>query len=69
MLHAGNAMLMEAVRGFWDGGWYNDVMTEPVPIEDGHFTLGTTPGLGATLREDLFSNPQVRRESSKVRGR
>jgi L-alanine-DL-glutamate epimerase-like enolase superfamily enzyme len=65
MLHAQNAMLMEAVRGFWDGGWYNDVMTEPVPIEDGHFTLGTTPGLGATLREDLLSNPQVRRESSK----
>lgn len=64
MLHLGNGMLMEAVRGFWDGGWYNDVMTEPVPIVDGHFTLGSAPGLGAALREDIFSNPQVKHETS-----
>ena len=34
MLHIPNAMIMESVRAYWaNGGWYNDVVTQPLRIE------------------------------------
>ena len=51
MLHIPNAMIVETVRAYYDG-WYNEVMTEPIPIRDGMITLAeqTGPGHGAARR-------------------
>src|SRR5579864_3200872 len=42
MLHIPNAMIMETVRAYYDG-WYNDVMTERIPISNGMLTLPEKP--------------------------
>ena len=59
MMHIPNAMIMEAVRGYWDEGWYNDVTTTGIPIRDGLLTLPNTPGLGTALREELLARPDA----------
>jgi L-alanine-DL-glutamate epimerase-like enolase superfamily enzyme len=64
MLHVPNAMIQETVRGYWDDGWYNDVMTERLLIEDGHLTLAGKPGLGTALREDVPQRPGARVETT-----
>jgi L-alanine-DL-glutamate epimerase-like enolase superfamily enzyme len=56
MLHIPNAMIQEVVRGYVDG-WYNEVLTEPLSIEDGHLHLNGKSGLGASLRPELLSRP------------
>jgi L-alanine-DL-glutamate epimerase-like enolase superfamily enzyme len=56
MMHIPNAMIMEMVRGYVDG-WYNDVVTDRMRIEDGLLTLGGKPGLGTALHEDFASRP------------
>ena len=58
MLSIPNAMIMETVRGYVDG-WYNDVVTDRIPVADGHLTLPVRPGLGTSLREDLFTRPNA----------
>ncbi len=58
MLHIPNALIMETVRGYVDG-WYNDVVTDRIPIADGHLALPARPGLGTKLREDLLSRPDA----------
>jgi L-alanine-DL-glutamate epimerase-like enolase superfamily enzyme len=63
MLHIPNAMIVETVRAYCDG-WYNDVMTEPVPIHDGAISLGEKPGLGVALREEVLKRPDVHIEFS-----
>jgi L-alanine-DL-glutamate epimerase-like enolase superfamily enzyme len=64
MLHVPNAMIQETVRGYWDDGWYNDVMTERLQIEDGHLSLAGKPGLGTALREEVIRAPNARTETS-----
>jgi galactonate dehydratase len=56
MLHVPNAIIQEIVRGYVDG-WYNDVLTEPFLLEDGHLRLNGKPGLGMSLRSDFTSRP------------
>ena len=63
MLHVPNAMIMETVRGYYDG-WYGDVMTERIPIADGMLSLPETPGLGTALREEVLKRPDVHVEVS-----
>ena len=58
MMHIPNAMIQEVVRGYVDG-WYNDVLTDPLVIDDGQLRLNGKPGLGTTLRDDLTSRPGV----------
>ncbi len=48
MLHIPNAMIMETVRAYYDG-WYNDVMTDAIPIHDGMITLARTTRPGRCL--------------------
>jgi L-alanine-DL-glutamate epimerase-like enolase superfamily enzyme len=61
MLHLPNAMIMESVRAYWaDGGWYNEVVTQPIRIEDGYLTLDDRPGLGIALRPELMQRPDAR---------
>ena len=61
MLHIPNAMIQEVVRGYVDG-WYNDVLTEPLILEDGYLRLNGKAGLGAALRPELLSRAGVHSE-------
>jgi galactonate dehydratase len=63
MLHIPNAMIMETVRGYYDG-WYTDVMTENTPIRSGMLALPGKPGLGTGLREGVLHRPDVHIEVS-----
>ena len=56
LMHIPNALMMEIVRGYLDG-WYNDVVKDPIAVENGYLTLGDKPGLGISLRDDFFSRP------------
>jgi L-alanine-DL-glutamate epimerase-like enolase superfamily enzyme len=49
-----NAAIMETVRGFIKG-YYNELVDQPVPIREGQAVLSFGPGLGVSLRPDLFS--------------
>lgn len=62
-MHAPNSMILETVRGYYQG-WYNEVMTEPIPIRDGYFELEERPGLGTALREEVFRRPDAHTEVS-----
>lgn len=61
MLHAPNALIMETVRGYIDG-WYDDVVTDRIPVADGHLTLPDRPGLGTRLRDGFTERPNARVE-------
>lgn len=52
MLHIPNALIMETVRGSLDG-WYKDVVTEAIPVNDGHISVPARPGLGTALRPEF----------------
>ena len=65
MLHIPNAMIMETVRAYYEG-WYNDVMTEKIPISEGMLTLPEKPGLGTALREEVLQRPDVHVEVSDI---
>ena len=63
MLHVPNALVVETVRAFYNG-WYNEVMTEPLPVSDGMISLSDKPGLGTALREEVLSRSDVHLEFS-----
>jgi galactonate dehydratase len=63
MLHIPNAMIQEVVRGYVHG-WYNDVLTESLSIEDGELHLNGKPGLGAALRPELLSRPGLQSQTT-----
>jgi galactonate dehydratase len=65
MLHIPNAMMMETVRAYYEG-WYNDVMTEKIPISEGMLTLPEKSGLGTALREEVLQRPDVHVEVSDI---
>jgi L-alanine-DL-glutamate epimerase-like enolase superfamily enzyme len=68
MLHIPNAMIVETVRAYYEG-WYNDVMTERIPISDGMLSLAERPGLGTKLRPEVLSRPDVHIEISDLQHR
>jgi L-alanine-DL-glutamate epimerase-like enolase superfamily enzyme len=59
---------METVRAYYDG-WYNDVMTETIPIHDGVLSLNERPGLGVALREEVLQRRDVHIEFSDEKHR
>ena len=63
MLHVPNALVVETVRAYYNG-WYNEVMTNPLPISDGMISLSDNPGLGTALREEVLNRPDVHLEFS-----
>lgn len=63
MLHIPNALMAETVRAFYDG-WYDDVMTEKIPISEGMLSLPERPGLGTALRPEVFKRSDVHVEVS-----
>ena len=68
MLHIPNAMMMETVRAYYEG-WYNEVMTERIPIEEGMLWLPEKPGLGTALRQEVLSRSDVHVEVSDHQSR
>jgi L-alanine-DL-glutamate epimerase-like enolase superfamily enzyme len=66
MLHVPNAMIVETVRAYYDG-WYNDIVTDRIPIHDGMISLEGKPGLGTKLREEVLSRSDVHVEVSEVK--
>ncbi len=58
MLHVPNGMIQEIVRGYVYG-WYNEVVTDTIPIREGYLYLDEKPGLGTRLRDDLLTRPNV----------
>jgi L-alanine-DL-glutamate epimerase-like enolase superfamily enzyme len=68
MLHIPNAMIMETVRSYYKG-WYNDIVTEPIPIGDGMLSLPEKPGLGTALRPEILTRPDVHIEVSDLQHR
>jgi L-alanine-DL-glutamate epimerase-like enolase superfamily enzyme len=68
MLHIPNAMIMETVRSYYLG-WYNDVLTQPIPIAEGMLTLPERPGLGTALREEVLKRADVHIEVSDLQHR
>ena len=65
MLHVPNAMIVETVRAYYDG-WYNDVVTDRIPIQDGMVGLEGKPGLGTALRPEVLQRPDVHIEVSDI---
>ena len=51
-----NAMILETVRGFYQG-WYAKVYTENIVVRDGFAELPDKPGLGTALQEHVLSSP------------
>jgi L-alanine-DL-glutamate epimerase-like enolase superfamily enzyme len=45
-------------------GWYNDVVTDHIKIEDGYLSLNGKPGLGISLRPEFVESEQSRVEVS-----
>jgi len=68
MLHIPNALIMETVRAYYQG-WYNDVMTDAIPISDGMLSLPERPGLGVALREEVLQRSDVHIEVSDINNR
>jgi L-alanine-DL-glutamate epimerase-like enolase superfamily enzyme len=62
-----NAMMVETTRAFFDGGWYDDVVTEPLPIHDGFAEVPVRPGLGTALQPEFRARKDVVIRSSQLR--
>ena len=61
MLHIPNATNLETVRAYCNG-WYNDIVTDRIPINAGMLSLPQKPGLGVALREEVLNWPDARIE-------
>ena len=55
---APNGLIAETVRAYLDG-FYRDILTELPPVENGHISPLTKPGLGAALDPALFKRDDV----------
>lgn len=66
MLHVPNAMIVETVRAYYDG-WYNDIVTDRIPIHDGMISLEGKPGLGTRLRDEVLQRADVHIEVSEAK--
>ncbi len=60
-----NAMIMEIVRGFVRG-YYTELLTAPIDLRDGRVVLQFGPGLGTTLRPEVFDKQNMRRRVSEI---
>jgi galactonate dehydratase len=62
-LHLPNAILQESVRAFWRN-WYADLVTALPVIKDGMVTVAPLPGLGTSLRPEIFERDDARVRTS-----
>jgi len=61
-----NAMILETVRGFYQG-WYSEVYTDGIAIDQGFAEFPTKPGLGTRLREGVLQGSNVSMQVSTPR--
>jgi L-alanine-DL-glutamate epimerase-like enolase superfamily enzyme len=61
-----NAMILETVRGFYQG-WYSEVYTDSITIDEGFANFPTKPGLGTRLREGVLEGSNVSMQVSTKR--
>ena len=64
-LHAGNALIQESVRAFYDG-WYREVAAGLPRVEQGYISLGDSAGHGLDLREDRLQQDDVTTRVSEL---
>ena len=57
--NAPNAIFQEMVRAFYTG-WYEELVTELPRVENGFVYPLTGPGLGTSLRPEVFTRPDAR---------
>jgi galactonate dehydratase len=60
-----NAMILETVRGFYDGGWYQEAYSDGIQIESGKACIPHRPGLGVRLRDSLLQDAGVEARVSR----
>ncbi len=58
-LHAPNIFIQEIVRAFYYG-WYQELVTQLPPIENGFISAPDGPGLGVKLNSDIFKRKDIR---------
>ncbi len=63
-----NALIQETVRAFYTT-WYLDLVTDLPIIEDGRIKPPAGPGLGLSLKPEIFSRPDVHTVTSSRAGR
>lgn len=57
-LNAPNALVQEVVRAFYYG-WYQDLVTDLPPLQNGYLGPPPGPGLGTRLQPDLVKRPDA----------
>ena len=62
---SGNAMILETVRGFYQGGWYAEAYTDNIDVQSGRAQIPQGPGLGTRLRESLIESGTLQVRSSR----
>ena len=53
-----NVMVMETTRQYYEG-WYGEIVTSNIRVENGHLLSPVGPGLGTQLRPEVFDRPDV----------
>ena len=64
-MHAPNVFIQEMVRAFYYG-WYQDLVTELPPINNGRISAPQGPGLGTALNPDIFNRADVRTQKTTI---
>ncbi len=62
---ATNTTIMETARCFYDGGYYEEVLTDNIIVNQGFLEFPTVPGLGTALRIDFKTRKDVTRRVSQ----
>ncbi len=58
-MHAPNVFIQEMVRAFYYG-WYQELVTQLPPVENGRITAPAGPGLGTALNPDVAKRADAR---------
>ncbi|MCL6443112.1 MAG: mandelate racemase/muconate lactonizing enzyme family protein [Alicyclobacillus sp.] len=62
--NAPNAMIMETERAWYDGGYYAEVVTNNLPVDNGYLWIPSAPGLGTALLPEFKRREDVTRRVS-----
>jgi L-alanine-DL-glutamate epimerase-like enolase superfamily enzyme len=65
MLHIPNGLIMETVRSYLDG-WYEDVVTDRIPVSEGQISVPVKPGLGTKLLPGFAERANARVEETSA---
>ena len=60
-----NVMILETVRGFYEG-WYSEAYTDNLVVKEGFAHIPAKTGLGTSLRKELLNGPDVTLRVSPV---